>query len=564
MTNKIFKSILLVAIIVLMASLLIITGVLYQYFGNIQELQLKDVLGLAADATTELGVEYLKKFDSERYRLTWIDEKGKVIFDSNADITEMENHKDREEVREAFLFGEGSSIRKSFTLTEQTIYEAVRLEDGTVLRISISRLSAVILMWGMLQPITVVVVIAIILSAWLAGRMAKRAVEPLNNLNLEKPMENEVYEELIPLLYRIHAQHLEIKSQMKKLQEKKDEFEQITENMKEGLVLLDQQGKILSINPAGKILFNTDDFCVGKEFLTIDKKQKMEEALSEAKLQGNYSFREKIRERHYQFDLRRIDSQGSNSGMIILVFDITDQVNAEKHRREFTANVSHELKTPLQSIIGSAELMENGIVKEEDFPRFVGHIRKEAERLVHLINDIIHLSQLDEGSEMPGEYVSLKELSMEVAEILRDAAKFKNITLTVAGDEGKIFGVHRLLYEIIYNLCDNAIKYNLQDGKVKIRIKEEEKRIILSVEDTGIGIDPFYHEKVFERFYRIDKSHSKQSGGTGLGLSIVKHAVQYHRGKILMESEQERGTKVSIIFPCEEESPENQADKPRY
>ena len=548
MTSKIFKSILTVAIAVLLASLVIIMGALYPYFGGVQESQLRDELSLAAEATEQLGESYLSNVDSNRYRLTWVSGDGTVIFDSHADAASMENHANREEIKEALVSGTGSSTRHSSTLTEETIYEATRLNDGSVLRISVSRATALVLVLGMLQPISIVLVISIALSALLAHRLAKRVVEPLNKLDLEKPMENDAYEEISPLLHRIHAQHKEIKYQMNALKRKQDEFEQITGNMKEALVLLDNTGRIVSINPAAKALFGASSTCVGEDFLTIDRKQNMRIALDEANAQGHADFRTKKNGREYQFDLSRIDSDGKNHGIVILAFDITEQVNAEKHRQEFTANVSHELKTPLQSIIGSAELMENGIVKAEDIPRFIGHIRKEASRLVFLIDDIIRLSQLDEGAEMPHEDVSLKVLSEEICETLADAAKMKDVSLKVTGDDGVIHGVRRLLYEVVYNLCDNAIKYNAPGGKVEVAITEQQGAVKISVSDTGIGIAPEHQDKVFERFYRVDKSHSKQSGGTGLGLSIVKHAVQYHHGKITMESELNKGTTIAVLF----------------
>ena len=548
MTSKIFKSILTVAIAVLLASLVIIMGALYPYFGGVQESQLRDELSLAAEATEQLGESYLGNVDSDRYRLTWVDADGTVIFDSHADASAMENHAAREEIKEALVSGTGSSTRHSSTLTEETIYEATRLNDGSVLRISVSRATALVLVLGMLQPILIVLVIALVLSALLAHRMAKRVVEPLNKLNLEKPMENDAYEELSPLLHRIHAQHKEIQYQMNALKRKQNEFEQITGNMKEALVLLDSTGRIVSINPAAKALFGASSTCVGEDFLTIDRKQNMRMALDEANAQGHADFRTKKNGREYQFDLSRIDSDGKNHGIVILAFDITEQVNAEKHRQEFTANVSHELKTPLQSIIGSAELMENGIVKEEDIPRFIGHIRKEASRLVFLIDDIIRLSELDEGTEMPHEDVSLNVLAEEVCETLSDAAKMKDVSLKVTGDDGVIHGVRRLLYEVVYNLCDNAIKYNTPGGKVEVAVTEQQGAVKISVSDTGIGIAPEHQDKVFERFYRVDKSHSKQSGGTGLGLSIVKHAVQYHHGKITVESELNKGTTIAVLF----------------
>ena len=548
MTSKILKAILSAVIVVLVASFVIITGVMYRYFGTVQENQLKDELSLAASATERLGESYLAELGSDRYRLTWVASDGSVIFDSHADAEAMENHAERKEIKEALVFGVGSSARKSSTLTEQTIYQAVRLNDGSVLRISVSRATALVLVLGMLKPIAIVLVIAIALSSWLARRMAKRIVEPLNRLDLDNPMENDAYEELSPLLRRINAQQMEIKNQMLTLKHKQDEFEQITDNMKEALVLLDDTSRIFSVNPAARKLFHIETACIGDDFLTIERKQNMRMALEEAKRQGHSDFRDKKNGREYQFDLSRIDSDGKSHGTVILAFDITEQINAEKHRREFTANVSHELKTPLQSIIGSAELMENGIVKEEDTPVFIGRIRREADRLVTLIDDIIRLSQLDEGTDMPTEDVSLLMLAQEACETLSDAAKRESVSLKVSGDYGVINGVRRLLYEVIYNLCDNAIKYNNPNGNVEISIAEDENTVRLSVKDTGIGIAIEHQQQIFERFYRVDKSHSKQSGGTGLGLSIVKHAVQLHNGKIEVDSLLGEGTTVSVVF----------------
>ncbi len=550
MTSKILKSILTVVIAVLLASLTIITGVLYGYFGKLQEDQMKDELSLAVIATERLGVDYLKGLDSDRFRLTLIAPSGAVRYDSRADAASMENHGDREEIKEALVSGTGSSTRRSSTFTQETIYEAARLKDGSVLRISVSRATAVVLVLGMLQPIAVVLLLAVILSAWLAACMAKRVVEPLNRLNLDSPMENDTYEELSPLLHRIHVQHQEIVRQMRRLKQKQDEFDQIIGNMKEALVLLDSMDRILSINPAAAALFQIKNSCIGEDFLTVDRKQDMRHAMAGAKEKGHAVFRDRLNGREYQFDLSRIDSDDKNHGMAILAFDITEQVNAEKHRQEFTANVSHELKTPLQAIIGSAELMENRIVKDGDIPCFVGRIRREATRLVNLIDDIIRLSQLDEGADMPGGEVSLLELSEDVCESLCDAARMKQVTLEAAGDKGVVVGVRRLLYEVIYNLCDNAVKYNRPGGSVKVTVSQTPGEVLLSVQDTGIGIAPEHIDNVFERFYRVDKSHSKASGGTGLGLSIVRHAVQHHHGKITLDSEPDKGTRVSIAFPA--------------
>lgn len=334
---------------------------------------------------------------------------------------------------------------------------------------------------------------------------------------------------------------------MELLKQKQDEFDQITGNMKETLVLLDPAERVVSMNPAAKVWFAVKE-CEGEDFLTIDRKQNMQKAIETAKKKGEAAFREERNGREYQFDISCIKEEEKLLGIVILGFDITEQVNAEKNRKAFTANVSHELKTPLQSIIGSAELLENGIVREEDIPRFVSRIRKEAAGMVCLIDDIIRLSQLDEGSKMPQEEVSLKLLSEEVCETLSEAAKQKEVTLEVTGADGRMYGVPGLLYEIIYNLCDNAIKYNRPGGKVRVFIEQEKNQVCLKVEDTGIGIEPQEQEKIFERFYRVDKSHSRQSAGTGLGLSIVKHAVLYHQGKLCIESEKDKGTQIMILF----------------
>ena len=551
MANKIFHAVLTVAVVVLLTSVVIFMSVLYPYFGSIQQSQLKDTLRLASEAVEQLGSPYLEGLSYDRYRLTWVDADGTVLFDSYADPVSMENHLGREEIREALAIGSGSSIRRSATQTQETVYEAVRLSDGTVLRAAVSRATALTLVLGLIQPMLLVLILAIALSAWLSHRMAKRVVEPLNRLDLDNPLENDVYPELSPLLHRIHSQRQEINRQVRALKRKQEEFDQITGSMKEGLVLLDRTGRILSINPAAKHLFGAGEDCVGADFLSVDRKQEMQSAMKAAMETGHASFHAERNGRRYQFDLSRIDSEGTVHGLVILAFDITERENAEQNRREFTANVSHELKTPLQSIIGSAELMENGIVKPEDLPRFVGHIRKEATRLVLLIDDIIRLSQLDEGTEMPREAVSLRAVAQEVRETLADAAGQKQITVEVSGDEGVIQGVPRLLDELVYNLCDNAIKYNRNGGRVEISVTDQPRSVTLRVQDNGIGIPPEHQEKVFERFYRVDKSHSRQSGGTGLGLSIVKHAAAYHHGKLEIRSEPGRGTAITVTFPRE-------------
>lgn len=548
MTRKIFRSIVTVAILVLLSSLTIITGYLARYFEQVQEQELRDELMLAAVATQELGESYLQQIKGEGYRLTWVDSQGVVLYDTQVDAGEMENHGDRDEIRQALQTGRGSSSRYSSTLTQKTLYQAQRLDDGTVLRISVSHLTAVSMVLGMVQPIGIAAILAIVFSALLANRMSKRVIQPLNQLNLEEPLENDVYEELSPLLRRIYVQHQQIDQQMRDLRQRTDEFEQITGNMREGLVLLDKNSRIVSINPAARELFHAGGDCVGEDFLTVDRKHDLQSAMEEAFARGHSEMKGKRNGREYQFDLSRISSENGVVGLVLLVFDITEQVDAERNRREFTANVSHELKTPLQSIIGSAELIENAMVKPEDMSRFLGHIRKEASRLVTLIDDIIRLSELDEGGEMPREEVSLTRVAQEVLEALKDAAKAKGVTLSLSG-EAKVCGVYRLLYEIIYNLCDNGIKYNVPGGSVDICLREAGDETVFTVRDTGVGIPLEHQNRVFERFYRVDKSHSKQSGGTGLGLSIVKHAVQYHHGRIVLESQPGEGTAVTVFLP---------------
>lgn len=544
MTSKIFRSTVIVAVTVLFFSLSIVVGVLYNHFTQVQIEQLKEELSLAVTGTEQFGNRYLENVEADRFRVTWIDKDGKVLFDTHVDQLTMENHFDREEIKEAMEGGNGSAVRISTTLTEQTFYEAQRLEDGTILRISANQKSAWSLMVGMLWPIILIGILAIGSSAFLAHQMATKIVEPLNNLDLEYPLKNETYEEIYPLLQRIHRQHNLIKTQVEEIQRKADEFSQITDSMQEGLVLLDSHCTIISMNPFAKQLFEASDDCVGKNFLMLDKSNTMRTAVNDALDKGRGYARENYNGRDYQFDLSCIRSEGVVIGAVVLAFDITDRLQAEQMRREFSANVSHELKTPLQGIIGSAELLENNIVKSEDVPRFIGHIRKEAARLVNLIEDIIHISQLDEGVEVPTENVDMLAVAEEVKRILENSAAQKDVSITVTGKGFVVQGVSRMLQEALYNLCDNAIKYNVSGGSVNIHVDEKS----VTISDTGIGIPLEHQSRVFERFYRVDKSHSKESGGTGLGLSIVKHVVAHHNATIQMDSEPGKGTKISIVF----------------
>ena len=550
MSNKIFRAILLATASVLLACVLVILGCLYRYVGEVQEGQLRDELRLAAAAVENQGADYLQKIQPGQYRLTWISAEGGVLYDTDADANQMENHAGREEFRAALETGEGSSSRYSDTMLTKTVYYAHRLSDGTVLRISVSQATAGQVALGMLQPILIVLCLSLVLSALLASRLAHSVVDPLNKLDLEHPLDNpDAYEELAPLLGRLNRQRSEIDRQMRALKQKSEEFNQIIDNMQEGLALLDDKGRVLSMNPAARRLYAAPADYQGRPFIALERDHEINRAIEQAMDQGHGEARCQRQGREYQLDASRILCDGAPRGAVVLSFDMTEQEYAARNRREFTANVSHELKTPLQGIIGSAELIESGMVKPQDMPRFVGHIRTEAARMVTLIGDIIRLSQLDEGVEMPREETDLLAVCQEAAEHLQDEAQKKRVALTVEGDPARINGVRRLLYEIVFNLCDNAIKYNVENGSVRVLVKNVGDGASVAVSDTGVGIPPEDQSRVFERFYRVDKSHSKASGGTGLGLSIVKHAVQYHQGRIQLDSAPGQGTRIQVFFP---------------
>lgn len=550
MSHKIFRSILLVAAAVLLASLLIIMSYLYEYFAGVQERQLGDELSLAAAGVESYGDAYLQTVRPGDYRITWIAADGTVLYDSSNPDTPEENHAGREEVKRALETGEGKSTRYSTTLLEKTIYYARRLKDGTVLRMSISGATTGYLALGVVQPTLIVFVLALILSSALAKRLAHRIVEPLNHLDLDHPLDNAAaYAELSPLLRRIYEQRVENAAQLRALKQKTDEFNQTIGSMKEGLVLLDENERILSINAAAKEVFSVEGDCVGQDFLTVNRDPDMTHALEKARSGGHSEIRRELRGHMYQFDMSRIESGGASIGMVLLAFDITEREYAERNRREFTANVSHELKTPLQGIIGSAELIENGMVQPQDVSRFVSHIHSEASRMVTLIGDIIRLSQLDEGDVMPREDVDVLAAAKEAVLNLSDEAAKRGITMTVDGTPVTVYGVRRLISEIAFNLCENAVKYNHDGGSVTVKVEAEGENAVLTVQDTGIGIPDADQSRVFERFYRVDKSHSKASGGTGLGLSIIKHAVMYHHGRVELRSATGEGTSVRVILP---------------
>lgn len=552
MTKKIFRSILFTSLAVLLVSLTVAVGFLYYYFGNVQEQQLQTELTLAAHAVEDSGSSYLENLDTDDLRLTLVDKDGTVLADTddNTDPLTMENHADREEIKEALASGKGESSRYSSTLTEKTIYRAVLLDNGNVLRVSVSQATVFALIAGIIPWFVLAVVFAAVLSWLLAKHLSKKIITPLNQVDLDRPLENDTYEELSPLLGKIHRQHEQIDTQLLQLRQKTDEFDHITANMKEALVLLDASGKILSINHAAKLLFDAKDTSVGTGFLTVERSHKISHAVDTALRDGHTRIKEERNGHSYQLDISRIESAGKVMGLVILAFDISEQEYAEQTRREFSANVSHELKTPLTSVIASADMIENGMVKPEDMPRFIGHIKKEASRLLNLIDDIIRLSQLDEGVEMPEEAVDLSAVATEAVEQLRDTADKNNVNIELNTESCVLKGVPRLLHEIVYNLTENAIKYNVPGGSVTVTVSKAKNGCILKVSDTGIGIPVEHQERIFERFYRVDKSHSKQSGGTGLGLSIVKHAATHLNAEISVESEQGKGTTITVVFPA--------------
>ena len=550
MTKRIFRAICLVALAVFLASVTLIMGILYDYFSQVQQDQLRIEAGLAARGVEENGAAYFEGLDTQSYRITWIGADGTVLFDSDSDASAMENHLEREEVKQAMASGFGHSARYSSTLMERLLYSAQRLEDGSVIRLAITQNSVLTIMLGLIQPVLLVSLVAVILALALASRVSKTVVRPLNELNLDEPLNNEGFDELSPLLRRIDSQQRQLKGQALELKQKKDEFLAVTSNMSEGLVLLNSTGMILSINNAALTILDADKSCVGQDILTVNRSLEMQKLLEEAKAGQRSETKLCLTGREYQLDASPIISGGNIGGVALLLFDITERENAEQLRREFTANVSHELKTPLHSISGCAELMKNGMVKPEDTVRFAGQIYSEAQRLINLIEDIIRLSRLDEGAEdMQRERIDLYALSGSVIDSLGNEAKENKITLELCGGPAFIWGVRQLVSGMIYNLLDNAIKYNKANGSVKLSVSNEGEFSLLNVSDTGIGIPPEHQSRVFERFYRVDKSHSKEVGGTGLGLSIVKHSAMVHNAKIDLQSTPGKGTSITVRFP---------------
>ena len=550
MTKRIFRAICLVAVTAFLAAILVTVTVLYHNFSSNQKSQMKNQLQLAAQGVNLQGKDYFDGLAFDHCRITWIDAGGKVLYDSLTDPTGMSNHLEREEVNEALNLGYGESIRYSDTLLNRSFYTATRLDDGTVLRISVSQDRILVLIWEMLRPTVLILFVAALLSFVLASRLAKRIVEPLNALNLDEPLSNTEYDEITPLLGRIDSQQKKLRSQADELEKRQQEFHVITKNLSEGLILLNDKGVILSINPAAQKWVANDTDCVGQDIRIVHPNTQLDKLLNKAFAGKRREAFIELGEGYYQFDVSPIFSDGAVTGAMILMFDVTEKGQVEQLRREFTANVSHELKTPLHSISGYAELLTHGMVRQQDIPMFSGKIYSEAQRMIQLIEDIMKLSHLDESEdELQREPLELYQLTADTLQSFYDQAKKHNINLQLKGSPAMIRGIPRLISVIISNLCDNAIKYNHDGGNVTVLVYLEGKYAVLSVKDDGIGISPEYQERIFERFYRVDKSHSKEVGGTGLGLSIVKHAARLHHAKLDVESAIGQGTKITIRFP---------------
>ena len=552
MKIHIFRSISISTLVVFLASFAMIFGVLYTYFSNAQAKQLKTETAFVAQGVENGGLDYLSSLESGEYRITWVAADGTVLFDNKAEPGSMENHLEREEIKQALLTGEGSSTRYSSVVSEKQCYHALKLKDGTVIRLSESYITWWMLLFGMLQPILIIIAFAVTLALILAYRLSAKIVKPLNGLNLENPDPKDCYEELQPLVVRLQGQQAELKRKQAELKQKKEEFDTATEHMSEGIVLLNKTGTVLSINPSASKILGISKYCVGKDLLLFNHSFEIQELLRMSENDEHAEIVMPIGGRNYQINANAIVTDEKLCGIALILFDITEKEKAEETRREFTANVSHELKTPLQNISGYAELLSKGMVKEADVPAFAEHIFVEAKRMISLVEDIIKLSHLDEGGAgYNAKKVDLFEIANLTHRNLLPFAEKKNIKFNIAGEPAVLCGVPELLSEIVYNLCDNAIKYNNENGSVNLKVENGKDNVLLTVSDTGIGIPLEDQNRIFERFYRVDKSHSKEVGGTGLGLSIVKHAAIIHDAQIEVRSKLNEGTEIRVSFPKE-------------
>lgn len=548
MIKKIFRSTFFATLGVLLVTLFMVVGLLYGYFTQVQKEQLQTETALAAQGASLEGQDYFNELKMSNVRITWVDNQGKVLYDNESDTRTMDNHANREEIKEALKDGYGESVRYSKTLTTQSLYSAQRLDNGTVIRLSVTRHSILVLLFRMFQPLALILVLAFFLSLWLSHSIAKSVVGPLNRLDLDHPLENDAYEEISPLLRRIARHQKEVTEREVMIEQRQSEFDTIISKIKEGMILLDNNCRIISINQAAQDILQTDQTCLGKDMLQIIRNLSLnnwlEKGLQGRKQEGILQ----LDDSHYKVMVRPIQSEDKVTGLALLFFDVTEQLQAEQLRREFTANVSHELKTPLHLISGYSEMLASDVVAQKDVPQFAEKIHSESQRMIQLVEDIIKLSHLDESEELAMEPINLYQISEEVLESLSAKANERHINLHLLGEPAYITGNHALIHSLIYNLCDNAIIYNRDKGDVTVGITSNEDTIVLTVQDTGVGIAKDEQERIFERFYRVDKSRSKKLGGTGLGLSIVKHAVNQHHADIKVESQLGLGTKMTVTF----------------
>ena len=550
MTKKIFKSIMFVCALVLAVGLAAVMGILYSNFDGQMRKELSKEAAYLTYGVEQQGVDYLKNIKDKSARITYIDQDGTVLFDNEADVSEMKNHSDRTEFQKAEKYGAGESSRYSDTLSEKTIYYALRLKDGTVLRVSGTQDSVLALVENLIFPLCGLLCLMLILSGIMASAISKRIVKPINELDLESPKENQIYEELSPLLSKIHRQNREIQNQLELAKQQQEEFSLITENMQEGLIVIDKYTMILSANSSAWNLFHMDRVRQGESVYCLDREEEFRHAIEQVLSGEHTELVLKLNGSDIQLIANPVIRDKKTEGAVVLLVNVTEKLERESLRREFSANVSHELKTPLTSISGFAEIMQSGLVKCEDIPQFAGRIYKESQRLLQLVEDVIQISQLDEEkTPYTWEPVDVYQVCKNAFESLKEKAKRLNVHLYICGEYMKMEAVRTLLEEAVYNVCDNAIKYNRNDGSVSVFLTQTAQEIQIVVKDTGVGIPKEDQDRVFERFYRVDKSHSKEIGGTGLGLSIVKHAVGALKGSVILRSEEGNGTEICMKFP---------------
>lgn len=540
----------LVSTMVTVLGLAFVIGILYHSFQNQLLGELKNEAVYIAKGVENSGTGYLEDLNNLDSRITYVDKSGKVIYDNEADVETMENHNHRKEIREAELNGEGEDTRMSSTLSEKTIYYALRLDNGNVIRISSTQESALYLLGQLVPPLLGVLFLMLILSAVFASRLAGKVVEPLNNLDLDHPEENRVYEEVEPLLSRIYRQNRQIRLQLEAARRQQKEFSIITENMQEGLLVIDRYTMVLSCNTSVGKLLKVNDAKTGESVYSLNRSGEFREVVGQV-LEGVHVDKVlRLDGSDIQVIANPVARENNTEGAVILLVDVTEKVEREQLRREFSANVSHELKTPLTSISGFAEIMQSGFVKEEDIKVFAGRIYREAQRLIRLVGDVIRISRLDEGGlPYQWEKLDLYSLIHDIFSTLHDAAEKQEVHMYMEGGSTILDTVPTVMEEVIYNVCDNAIKYNHCGGEVSVRLKDGGDVVRVIVKDTGIGIPKEDQERIFERFYRVDKSHSKEIGGTGLGLSIVKHGVSTLDGRLWLTSEPGQGTEITMEFP---------------